>query len=128
MSHLLLINHRAPSAEQAVFTAELEKFRPYQSRLVSAISAQEVTLEEIAKTWKALKNGKGRHLVKKAEAAEKRRGNLVARFVHAREGWLQVREGVGYVMMSFLSRPRFFSSVSSRTVKGRNFISSSGIW
>lgn len=97
MSHLLLVNHRSANAEQTVFAAELEKFRPYQQRLVATVSHQEVTLEEIARIWKALKNGRGKTWVKKAEALEKRRVSLMGRFIQARETWVQVREGVVYV-------------------------------
>jgi len=96
VSHLLLINHRSANAEQTVFAAELEKFRPYQQRLAATVSHQEMTLEEVSRIWKALKNGRGKTWVKKAEALEKRRVNLMGRFIQARETWVQVREGVTY--------------------------------
>lgn len=71
----------------------------------ATISHQESNLEEIGKMWNALKNGKGKTWVKKAEAVEKRRGNLIGRFVSAKEGWLQVREGVGYVLIHLINVP-----------------------
>lgn len=98
VSHLLLVNHRGANAEQTVFATELEKFRQYQSRLGATLAHQEAILEEVALTWKALKSGRGRTWVKKAESVEKRRGNLIGRFIHARESWLQIREGVGCVI------------------------------
>jgi hypothetical protein len=95
VSHLLLVNHRSANAEQTVFTTELEKFRPYQQRLAATVSHQEMGLEEVAKIWKALRNGRGKTWVKKAEAFEKRRVAFMGRFIQAREIWVQVREGIG---------------------------------
>lgn len=100
VSHLLLANHRGANTEQTVFATELEKFRPYQARLGATISHQDATLDEISRTWKALKSGRGKTWVKKAESVEKRRGNLIGRFIQARESWLQIREGVGYVFLT----------------------------
>ncbi|KAF8314043.1 BRO1-domain-containing protein, partial [Clavulina sp. PMI_390] len=95
VSHLLLVNHRGANAEQAVFTTELEKFRPYQARVTATVTSQDATLDEVSRVWKSLKGGKGKSWVRKAEALEKRRGNLIGRFVQAKEIWGQVREGVG---------------------------------
>lgn len=102
-SHHRTPNSPAPNSStssnadlQALFTAELEKFRPYQSRISQTIASQEATLEDVARRWKALKSGKeGRALVKKAEVAEKRRNAALVRFAKAREGWMHVREGAG---------------------------------
>jgi hypothetical protein len=56
VSHLL--NRRNPGFETALFTAELEKFRPYQQRLASTVHHQEVALQ--ATLWQGLKDLAGR--------------------------------------------------------------------
>ena len=94
MSHLLLLNHRSSNVEPTLFATELEKFRPYQARVTATITHQESALEELAKLWKALKSGRGREWVKKAEAKEKKRMDLVGRLLNAREGWAQVKEAL----------------------------------
>lgn len=95
VSHLLLLNRRTSGIEPTLFANELEKFRPYQSRLASTTHAQQATLQEIAQLWKNLKDkgGKGKG-AKKWEEREKRVHALVKRFGIAREGYLEVSDGV----------------------------------
>jgi tyrosine-protein phosphatase non-receptor type 23 len=91
----LLINQRNTGVEPTLFATELEKFRPYQSRLAATIHAQQVTLQEITQLWKTLKvkggSGKG---VRKWEERQKRTNDLIKRFASAREGYLEVRDGI----------------------------------
>jgi hypothetical protein len=95
VSHLLLLNRRNSGVEPTLFANELEKFRPYQARLASTSNAQQATIAEIANLWKGLrdKSGKGKG-AKKWEEREKRVGSLVKRFAIAREGYLEVADGV----------------------------------
>ena len=95
VSHLLLLNRRTSGIEPTLFANELEKFRPYQSRLASTTHAQQATLQVIAQLWKNLKDrgGKGKG-AKKWEEREKRVHALVKRFGIAREGYLEVSDGV----------------------------------
>ncbi|CAG8647202.1 2732_t:CDS:2, partial [Acaulospora colombiana] len=109
VSHLLLLNRRTPGAqpnnggpsnvEATIFANELEKFRPYQSRIASTIHAQTSTINEIGGLWKSLKNlgggGKGKGNSKKNwEEREKRVKEVVRRMAAAREGYLEVTDGV----------------------------------
>jgi len=81
--------------EPTLFASELEKFRPYQARLASTHNAQQATIAEIASLWKGLRDkgskGKG---AKKWEERERKVGALVKRFAIAREGYMEVSDGV----------------------------------
>ncbi|KDQ06193.1 hypothetical protein BOTBODRAFT_71084 [Botryobasidium botryosum FD-172 SS1] len=94
VSHLLLLNRRTPTVEPSLFAQELEKFRPYQTRLAATIHHQEATLEEVVVSWKKLQSGKGKSLVKKAEGRDKRRTECIGRLLRAKEGWFEVREAL----------------------------------
>ncbi|PVF96688.1 BRO1-domain-containing protein [Serendipita vermifera] len=109
VSHLLLLNRRtagpqpngsgSSNVEATIFANELEKFRPYQSRIASTIHAQTSTINEIGGLWKSLKNlgggGKGKGNSKKNwEEREKRVKEVVRRMAAAREGYLEVTDGV----------------------------------
>ncbi|KIO11313.1 hypothetical protein M404DRAFT_840751 [Pisolithus tinctorius Marx 270] len=99
VSHLLLLHRRNAGVEPALFATELEKFRPYQQRLAATAHHQQVTLQEIQSLWKGLRDlasrGPG---VKKWEEQEKRKKDVVRRFSRARDGYMDVREGIMYVV------------------------------
>ncbi|KAG8966843.1 bck1-like resistance to osmotic shock [Tulasnella sp. 419] len=96
VSHLLLLNRRSPNVEPSLFAAELEKFRPYQSRLAQTIQAQAATVDEISDLWRALNSSvKGREWMKKTDVKEKKRGDAIARMSKARDGWAETREAIG---------------------------------
>ncbi|KIJ40029.1 hypothetical protein M422DRAFT_32438 [Sphaerobolus stellatus SS14] len=96
VSHLLLLNRRNSSVEPSLFSTELEKFKPFQARIASTIQYQQIAIQEIASFWKALKDlvGKGAG-ARKWEEKEKRKTQLVKRFAREREGWTEVKSGVG---------------------------------
>jgi hypothetical protein len=52
-------------------------------------------LEEIGGLWKVLQGGRGREWVKQAEKKEKKMGDGIARLGYAKEGWSEVRDGLG---------------------------------
>jgi hypothetical protein len=95
---LLLLNRRSgPAVETALFASELEKFRPYQSRISSTVHHQQAALQEAGNLLKRLQNERGRGAwAKKWESGEKQRKDAVTRIARAREGWVEVREGAGY--------------------------------
>ncbi|CAE6373875.1 unnamed protein product [Rhizoctonia solani] len=97
VSHLLLLNRRSgPAVETALFASELEKFRPYQSRISSTVHHQQAALQEAGNLLKRLQNERGRGAwAKKWESGEKQRKDAVTRIARAREGWVEVREGAG---------------------------------
>ncbi|KAE9411111.1 BRO1-domain-containing protein [Gymnopus androsaceus JB14] len=106
VSHLLLLNRRnanSPNSgvEPALFAAELEKFRPFQVRLAATIQLQENVLKEVEALWKGLQGqgragrgtGKGGAAEKYSER-EKRKQDAVERFKRAKEGYMEVRDGI----------------------------------
>jgi tyrosine-protein phosphatase non-receptor type 23 len=93
-----------------LFASELEKFKPYQQRLASSVHAQEVVLQEVTTLWKGLKDLAGRGPgARRWEEREKKKKDTVRRFSRARDGYMEVRDGIAYVSIIFLS------SVSSET-------------
>jgi hypothetical protein len=95
VSHLLLLNRRNSAVEPKLFAAELEKFKPYQQRLASTVHHQQITLLDITGLWKTLKDLAGRGPgAKKWEEREKRKKDTVRRFSRARDGYMEVRDGL----------------------------------
>lgn len=95
VSHLLLLNRRNAGVEPALFTAELEKFRPYQQRLAAAVQYQQGTLQEVKDLWKFLKDHAGRGSgAKKWNEREKRKQDTIRRFCRVRDGYMEVRDGI----------------------------------
>ena len=74
VSHLLLLNRRNQAVEPALFAAELEKFKPFQSSLVATVQYEQSVVSEITQLWKALKDLAGRGTgARKWEEREKRK-------------------------------------------------------
>ncbi|EKM78339.1 hypothetical protein AGABI1DRAFT_121445 [Agaricus bisporus var. burnettii JB137-S8] len=95
VSHLLLLNRRNSGVEPTLFASELEKFRPYQQRLASSVHAQEVVLQEVSTLWKGLKDLAGRGPgARRWEEREKKKKDTVRRFSRARDGYMEVRDGI----------------------------------
>lgn len=95
VSHLLLLNRRNTGVEPTLFAAELEKFRPYQQRLASTVHHQQVTLQEVSTLWKSLKDLAGRGPgARKWDEREKKKKDTVRRFSRARDGYMEVRDGL----------------------------------
>ncbi|KAG2040773.1 BRO1-like domain-containing protein [Suillus americanus] len=95
VSHLLLLNRRNPGAEQSLFAAELEKFRAYQQRLGTTVYNQQAVLQEIQGLWKHLRDLAGRGPgAKKWDERERRKKDTVRRFSNARDGYMEVRDGL----------------------------------
>jgi tyrosine-protein phosphatase non-receptor type 23 len=81
--------------ESTLFANELEKFKPYQQRLASAVHHEQVILHEVTTLWKSLRDFAGRGPgAKKWEEREKRKRDTVNRFSRAREGYMEVRDGI----------------------------------
>ena len=98
VSHLLLLNRRNTNVEPALFAVELEKFRPYQQRLTATVHHQQVALQEIQSMWKTLRDTAGRGPgAKKWEEREKRKKDAIRRISRARDGYMEVRDGLTWV-------------------------------
>lgn len=95
VSHLLLLNRRNQAVEPALFAAELEKFKPFQNSLVSTVQYEQAVLVEITQLWKGLKDLAGRGPgARKWEEREKRKKETMRRFTRARDGYMEVRDGL----------------------------------
>ncbi|KAG6828280.1 hypothetical protein H0H92_008552 [Tricholoma furcatifolium] len=96
VSHLLLLNRRNSGVEPTLFAAELEKFRPYQDRLAGTVNAQDTVLAEIRSLWTGLRDIATRSTgARKWDERERRKRELSRRFSEARDGYVQVRDGLG---------------------------------
>ncbi|KAF9267246.1 BRO1-domain-containing protein [Marasmius fiardii PR-910] len=95
VSHLLLLNRRNSGVEPTLFAAELEKFRPYQHKLAGTVQHQEGVLKEIKALYTSLKDLAGRGPgARKWEEREKRKKSATRRFQRARDGYMEVRDGL----------------------------------
>jgi tyrosine-protein phosphatase non-receptor type 23 len=94
ISSVLILNKKNPNIESQLFTSELEKFRPYQTRLGGLVHKQQDLLSEVVKAFKALlQEQAGSKEQEEIEAAQQEADNYIARFRAARGGWEDVREG-----------------------------------
>ncbi|PSR74743.1 hypothetical protein PHLCEN_2v9622 [Hermanssonia centrifuga] len=95
VSHLLLLNRRNTGVESTLFAGELEKFKPYQQRLSSTVHHEQLTLQEVTTLWRALKDHASRGPgARKWEERERRKKDTVKRFSRARDGYMEVRDGL----------------------------------
>ena len=95
VSHLLLLNRRAPNVEPGLFAAELEKFRPLQQRLAQTVHHEQNALQELTALWRKLKDLAGRGPgARKWDERERRKKDTVRRFSRARDVYMEVRDGL----------------------------------
>ena len=100
ISSVLILNKKNPNIESQLFTSELEKFRPYQTRLAGLIHKQQELLSEVVTAFKTLlQEQTGSKEQEEIEAAHQESDNYVARFRAARGGWEDVREGAQYAII-----------------------------
>ncbi|KAH8922956.1 BRO1-domain-containing protein [Atractiella rhizophila] len=96
ISHILILNRKSPSVEPSLFSTELEKFRPHQNRIAEAIKQQKAALSQLNTEWKTLvESKKGKEVQSKWKEVERRRKELIGRCKHAKEGYWDVRAGLG---------------------------------
>jgi tyrosine-protein phosphatase non-receptor type 23 len=100
VSHLLLLNRRNTGGESTLFAGELEKFKPYQQRLASTIHHEQMTVQEASSLWRTLRDLAGRGPgARKWEERERRKKDTIKRFSQARDGYMEVRDGLAYVFI-----------------------------
>ncbi|KAF8558686.1 BRO1-domain-containing protein [Imleria badia] len=117
VSHLLLLNRRNTNVEPTLFAAELEKFRPYQQRLAATVHHQQIALQEIQGMWKSLRDTAGRGPgARKWEEREKRKKDAIRRISRARDGYMEVRDGLTKGLQ-FYNQLTELSTTLSRNVK-----------
>jgi hypothetical protein len=94
----LILNKKNPNIESQLFTSELEKFRPYQTRLAGLVHKQQDLLSEVVRAFKSLlQEQAGSKEQEEIQTAQQHVDALIARFRDARGGWEDVREGAEYV-------------------------------
>ncbi|KAG6887635.1 hypothetical protein C0995_013884 [Termitomyces sp. Mi166 len=103
VSHLLLVNRRNTGIEPALFASELEKFKPYTLRLAALQPTQDLLLTDIRSLYASLRslsssssstNTRYAKIIRRWDTQDRRKKELVKRFVSAKEGYVQVREGL----------------------------------
>lgn len=93
----MILNKKNPNIESQLFTSELEKFRPYQTRLAGLVHKQQELLSEVVRSFKGLlQEQAGSKEQADIEAAQQQVDALIARFRAAKGGWEDVREGAQY--------------------------------
>ncbi|WVQ79690.1 hypothetical protein IAT38_001790 [Cryptococcus sp. DSM 104549] len=73
VSSLLLLNRRTQNVEPQLFASELEKFRPYQSRLTAAVQASKALLSELETLVSTVQRGRGVRELQRGEKDRQRR-------------------------------------------------------
>ncbi|PWN19699.1 BRO1-domain-containing protein [Microstroma glucosiphilum] len=100
IGHLLILNHRGGSnqaaQEAALFRQELEKFRPWLTRLNQAISAQHHLLSEISSLWSTINSSaQGKRITQEWGSKSRGKERLTQRLRAARDGNAEVRAALG---------------------------------
>ncbi|WVF67616.1 hypothetical protein IAT40_002374 [Kwoniella sp. CBS 6097] len=118
VSSLLLLNRRSSGVEPQLFAAELEKFRPYQGRLASAVQASASLLQELEMLVRQVEKGKG---VKEMQRGTKDRSRRVRdwerKLIEAGEGYAEIQAGLSKGLTYYESLGRVLD-VLKREVKG----------
>ena len=94
---MLILNKKNPNVESQLFSSELEKFRPYQTRLAGLVHKQQDLLSEVVRAFKALlQDQAGSKEQEEIQLAQQQVDSYISRFRAARGGWEDVREGAEY--------------------------------
>ncbi|WRT68646.1 uncharacterized protein IL334_005625 [Kwoniella shivajii] len=118
VSNLLLLNRRSSGVEPQLFAAELEKFRPYQSRLAAAVQASTSILQELEMLVRQVEKGKGvKELQKGNKDRSKRIREWERKLIEAGEGWAEIQAGLGKGLTYYDSLARVLDDLK-REVNG----------
>jgi ALIX V-shaped domain binding to HIV len=91
------LNKKNPNIESQLFSSELEKFRPYQTRLAGLAHKQQELISEVVKSFKSLlQQQAGSKDQADIESANQQVDAIVARFRSAKGAWEDVRAGAEY--------------------------------
>ncbi|EIW86032.1 BRO1-domain-containing protein [Coniophora puteana RWD-64-598 SS2] len=92
---LLLITRQTSNTEPSLITTELERFKFYQQRRHECDRHQQVVLQEITLLWKTLQDMETHGLYARGWVErEKRVKDAVRTFARARDGYMQVQDGL----------------------------------
>ncbi|KAI9230501.1 MAG: BRO1-like domain-containing protein [Piptocephalis tieghemiana] len=97
ISHLLILQRKGPflgSQQEALFSQELEKFRPFQARIAATCTRQTNLLNDCTSTFRGLmETPEAKRMTRAWDGAEKRVANLERRLHEAGEVYRAAREG-----------------------------------
>ncbi|WVN86165.1 uncharacterized protein L203_101326 [Cryptococcus depauperatus CBS 7841] len=95
VSNLLLLNRRAQNVEPQLFASELEKFRPYQTRLASAIATSKSVLQELEMLVAQVQKGRGIKEIFRSERQKVERvKNWEQDLIEAGKSFAEIRAGL----------------------------------
>ncbi|GBB99531.1 hypothetical protein RclHR1_03550011 [Rhizophagus clarus] len=95
ISHLLILNKKSQNIEPQLFATELEKFSPYRNRITSSIHHQQALLQDLTANFKTLmESDEAKKLQTRWDHAEQGRRDVCDRLRKAKDGYLEVKEGL----------------------------------
>ncbi|AAW44609.1 hypothetical protein CNG02100 [Cryptococcus deneoformans JEC21] len=132
VSNLLLLNRRSQNVEPQLFASELEKFRPYQTRLAAAVSASRSILQELDMLVAQVHKGTGfREILRKEKDRQRIIRDWEKRLIEAGESYAEIRAGLGKGLSYYDSLRRVIEDLrmevqrftNSREQERRNMVS-----
>lgn len=95
VSSLLLLNRRTQGVQPTLFQTELEKFKPYQSRISAAIAGQSQIIHEMSAIIKSTESRRGiRDAQRRLLDTENATNEIESRFRKAWQSFEDVRSGL----------------------------------
>ena len=114
---MLVLNKKNTGGEEQLFAAELEKFRPYQSRIQQTIHRQEQSIQEIIESFKRLLGSQSKFAQSSLEDLTASHQRLVARYSEAHKSYSQIRNGVQRGLQFYGDLSDIASDIATRVQK-----------
>lgn len=94
ISSLIILNAKVPNVEDQLFKSELEKFRPYQTRLAAIVHHQKTILKNLTTVWKkVLSNESIKRKTSNRELGRAQRIQTIEKFRQAYKSWRDSKDG-----------------------------------
>ncbi|KAG0354009.1 bck1-like resistance to osmotic shock [Podila minutissima] len=94
ISNLLILNKKSSGIEPQLFSQELEKYRPHQTRITATVHHQQALMQELTTHFKELMNGQeARSLQEVWETTERKRQALSDQLVKTKASYQSVKDG-----------------------------------
>lgn len=95
ISHLLVLNRKNNNIEPQIFASELEKFKPYQTKIADSVKRQQPLIQELSEHFKALmESPEARDIQSIWDSAEMKRDTLLDSLKRAHDTYIQVKNGI----------------------------------